>query len=129
MVQFVFTPWRDRRELFTTRDQFYPQREGEASGRRELQHAAVARVGMWMARGNCPHLVESTALLTAALLCDEERGTSGYAVRAAYSTAFSRYGNPLVFFCLFVFFVISFLGAQVTVPARVVMRPQRKTWL
>jgi hypothetical protein len=54
---------------------------------------AVARVSMWMQRGNCPHLVESTALLTAAILSDgaasEDRGSS-YAVRAAYSAAFSR---------------------------------------
>lgn len=82
---------------------------------------------MWMQRGNCPHMVESTALLMAAILSDEEQtgiaGSSGtassygtlgtgmvkremdvdgfsgsgigvmsssYAVRAAYSAAFSR---------------------------------------
>ena len=97
MVQFVFTPWRDRRELLEARDHFYPP-PGSANDlrRRELRPGAVARVSMWMQRGNCPHLVESTALLTAAVLCDEERGgASGYAVRAAYSTAFSRYGAPL----------------------------------
>lgn len=96
MVQFVFTPWRDRRELLAARDHFYPPEDGagDEGSRRELRHGAVARVSMWMQRGNCPHLVESTALLTAAVLCDEERGgASGYAVRAAYSTAFSRYGG------------------------------------
>lgn len=98
MVQFVFTPWRDRRELLAARDHFYPPEGGAGAddeSRRGLRHGAVARVSMWMQRGNCPHLVESTALLTAAVLCDEERGgASGYAVRAAYSTAFSRYGGP-----------------------------------
>lgn len=98
MVQFVFTPWRDRRELLAARDHFYPrdsQGGADDTRRRELRHGAVARVAMWMQRGNCPHLVESTALLTAAVLCDEERGgASGYAVRAAYSTAFGRYGGP-----------------------------------
>lgn len=98
MVQFVFTPWRDRRELVAARDHFYPRGDGKGGDRqRELRHGAVARVSMWMQRGNCPHLVESTALLTAAVLCDEERGgASAYAVRSAYSTAFSRYGGPPV---------------------------------
>jgi hypothetical protein len=56
------------------------------------QRQAVARVSMWMQRGNCPHLVESTALLTAAVLSDEAGDDVGgtYAVRAAYSAAFSR---------------------------------------
>lgn len=59
------------------------------------QHQAVARVSMWMQRGNCPHLVESTALLMAAVLSDQSAvtdnaGSSTYAVRAAYSAAFSR---------------------------------------
>lgn len=102
MVQFVFTPWRDRRELLAARDHFYPPKDGaDDERRRELRHGAVARVSMWMQRGNCPHLVESTALLTAAVLCDEERdGASGYAVRAAYSTAFSRYDGPRYFWLL-----------------------------
>ncbi|SPN98909.1 related to LAS1 protein [Cephalotrichum gorgonifer] len=100
MVQFVFTPWRDRHELLTARDHFYPDDQDDAGRRRELQHGAVARVSMWMQRGNCPHLVESTALLTAAVLCDTERmssgGSSTYAVRAAYSTAFSRFVTGLL---------------------------------
>ncbi|KAH8179618.1 las1-like domain-containing protein [Sarocladium implicatum] len=56
---------------------------------------------MWMQRGNCPHLVESTALLTAAVLSDEEAGeenaaSSSYALRAAYSAAFSRFVTGLL---------------------------------
>jgi hypothetical protein len=66
--------------------------------RRSDQHQAVARVSMWMQRGHCPHMVESTALLTAAVLSDEEvhgaaehtAASSTYAIRAAYSAAFSR---------------------------------------
>lgn len=51
---------------------------------------------MWMQRGGCPHLVESTALLTAAILSDLHETRTGvhsssYAIRAAYSAAFSRY--------------------------------------
>jgi ribosomal biogenesis protein LAS1 len=61
---------------------------------------AVDRVSMWMQRGGCPHLVESTAVLTAAALSDEEfmsragsdwSGWRSYEVRLAYSTAFGRY--------------------------------------
>lgn len=59
------------------------------------KHKAVGRVSMWMQRGNCPHMVESTALLMAAVLSDEaaatgNAGASTYAVRAAYAAAFSR---------------------------------------
>ncbi|KAK1778327.1 Las1-like-domain-containing protein [Copromyces sp. CBS 386.78] len=183
MVQYIFTPWRDRRELLAVRRQFYPhqyetqaapqpapqqlsQRGGVKRGRaaqntqrspttrkrtrtddgngnqasstqpegegqqpqdRDQRRLAVARVSMWMQRGNCPHMVESTALLMAAILSDEEQtgiagtgtGTSGtsvgmgmdgfsgsgsgigvmsssYAVRAAYSAAFSRFVTGLL---------------------------------
>lgn len=59
------------------------------------QQQAVSRVSMWMQRGGCPHMIESTALLTAAILSDlhESRtraNSSSYAIRAAYSAAFSR---------------------------------------
>lgn len=155
MVQYIFTPWRSRRELLAVRRQFYPDHQPQRQpSRRQLQgqtiwpttrntattayssyHAtangpsstpttstttsrkttdktsngekqkAVARVSMWMQRGGCPHMVESTALLTAAILSDEVNGgtdvgigvedgaaraSRGYAVRAAYSAAFSR---------------------------------------
>lgn len=181
MVQYVFTPWRDRQELLLVREQFYgsgalteavgasgriqggaayshyqrqhqPQqpkgqdqsrafeggrdadvdeqqqqqgnrgREEEGQGLNQgdarrgttaaaaaastnrqasreqadgEKHKAVGRVSMWMQRGNCPHMVESTALLMAAVLSDEaaatgNAGASTYAVRAAYAAAFSR---------------------------------------
>ncbi|KAI1195147.1 Las1-like-domain-containing protein, partial [Nemania serpens] len=65
------------------------------------QQQAVSRVSMWMQRGGCPHLVESTALLTAAVLSDlhESRtraNSSSYATRAAYSAAFSRFVTGLL---------------------------------
>ena len=70
-------------------------REAAAEARRKRQ-LAVARVEMWVRRGNCPHMVESTALLTAALLLDERLHAApggevpAFALRTAYSTAFSR---------------------------------------
>lgn len=132
MVQYVFTPWRDRQELLKVRQQFYgpflappstvvagrdggprpgahlekgesPAKEAPSQAgnsdeqRRRDQHQAVDRVYMWVQRGNCPHMVESTALLMAAVLMDESEAAtetadiSVYAVlRGAYSTAFGR---------------------------------------
>ncbi|KAF4779946.1 hypothetical protein HER10_EVM0007988 [Colletotrichum scovillei] len=176
MVQYILTPWRDRRELLKVRQQFYPAAPASASAAPTTstpaarasgtaataasaaaasqaptrswirgtaaqaqaaaqahtpapapaptpsssssapaqpaptgtstnkttpstdKHHAVARVSMWMQRGNCPHMVESTALLTAAILSDaESKGGAGtYAVRAAYAAAFSRFVTGLL---------------------------------
>ncbi|KAK7749421.1 Cytoplasmic glyoxalase II [Diatrype stigma] len=119
MVQYIHTPWRDRAELLKVRQQFYPSPPqplaaaadaiattttttaiATSAAEAEQQHA-VSRVSMWMQRGGCPHLVESTALLTAAILSDlrEARtgpGSSSYAIRAAYSAAFSRFVTGLL---------------------------------
>ncbi|KAI1391202.1 Las1-domain-containing protein [Hypoxylon trugodes] len=118
MVQYLHTPWRDRTELLKVRQQFYPSPssdngvadddgltnydENEARDKEEAekQHA-VARVSMWMQRGGCPHLVESTALLMAAILSDvretrDRSVKSSYAIRAAYSAAFSRFVTGLL---------------------------------
>ncbi|KAI1096904.1 Las1-domain-containing protein [Rostrohypoxylon terebratum] len=128
MVQYLHTPWRDRAELLRVREQFYPSpppsdpqnnqdtrnfgdgdersenggNSGEEMAKEEVakQHA-VSRVSMWMQRGGCPHLVESTALLMAAILSDlhETRAranSSSYALRAAYSAAFSRFVTGLL---------------------------------
>jgi selenocysteine lyase/cysteine desulfurase len=108
MVQYIFTPWRDQRELLQVRRQLYPEQHRNLMNHaatstngddvlRETQEA-IARVSMWMQRGNCPHLVESTALLQAAResdrLASKQDGVGGsssaYAVRASYSAAFSR---------------------------------------
>ncbi|KAL2760538.1 hypothetical protein ACRALDRAFT_1059673 [Sodiomyces alcalophilus JCM 7366] len=123
MVQYILTPWRDRRELLDVRRQFYPAEvsvlsmadagagaattaassghvssdTGADAERQQARHDAVARVSMWMQRGACPHLVESTALLTAAILSDAASGSTGtYAARAAYAAAFSRFVTGLL---------------------------------
>ncbi|KAI1044364.1 hypothetical protein LB505_007152 [Fusarium chuoi] len=126
MVQYVFTPWRDRYELLLVREQMYTGIDTNAIEAKEhsshsegsvniqsqqilddqetqkRQHKAVARVSMWMQRGNCPHMVESTALLMAATLSDKEAAagenaaSSAYAIRAAYSAAFSRFVTGLL---------------------------------
>ncbi|KAK0614118.1 Las1-like-domain-containing protein [Immersiella caudata] len=98
MVQYIFTPWRNRRELLAVRSALYPQKTNNTSTQSLLQkQQAVARVSMWMHRGSCPHLVESTALLTAAILSDASTSeTNSYAARAAYSAAFSRFVTGLL---------------------------------
>lgn len=111
MVTYVFTPWREPAELLQVRRQFFPHQTSAARDGADRaddgdqddleKHRAIARVSMWMQRGGCPHLVESTALLTAAMLSDRQTtatvaipgptaSASSYAVRAAYSAAFSR---------------------------------------
>jgi ribosomal biogenesis protein LAS1 len=99
MVQYVITPWRNPRELLRVRQQLYPS-PGQTRNDEERRQA-VAQVSVWMQRGNCPHLVESSAILTSAILNDVP-GNSTYCVRAAYSTAFCRLVG-WVFFALFVF--------------------------
>ncbi|KAI0123004.1 Las1-like-domain-containing protein [Xylariales sp. AK1849] len=114
MVQYIHTPWRDRAELLKVRRQFYPSPsstptdntpiaagvENEPQNEAEKQHA-VSLVSMWMQRGSCPHMVESTGLLTAAILDDlrETRTVSKSltsAIRLAYSAAFSRFVTGLL---------------------------------
>ncbi|KAK9426547.1 putative hydroxyacylglutathione hydrolase [Seiridium unicorne] len=83
-----------------------------ARGRAETDQRrhAVSRVAMWVQRGSCPHMVESTGLLMAAILDDLDEARSGFggkgssaykagstsAVRLAYSAAFSRFVTGLL---------------------------------
>lgn len=95
MVQYVITPWRDRGELLRVRQTLY-QASGNPITNLERRQA-VAQVSVWMQRGNCPHLVESTAILTSAILNDVP-GNSAYCVRAAYSAAFCRSVKCFLYF-------------------------------
>ncbi|PHH92724.1 hypothetical protein CDD83_5747 [Cordyceps sp. RAO-2017] len=91
MVRYVFNCWRGRHEMLLVRRQFY---DGDEAERRQ----AVARVSMWMTRQHCPHMVESTALLAAALLSDDAAAEAWatYAVRATYAAAFGRFVTGLL---------------------------------
>ncbi|KAE8450910.1 hypothetical protein EG329_005350 [Mollisiaceae sp. DMI_Dod_QoI] len=93
MVQYVITPWRSRAELLHVRSAFYPS-AGQAVNEEEKRNA-VAKVSVWMQRGNCPHLVESSAILWSAVLNDVP-GNSTYCVRAAYAAAFCRFVTGLL---------------------------------
>lgn len=98
MVQFVFTPWRNRAELLRVRRQLYPNFDLFAPTTPTPQppspwwrsptelaaiEQAIARVFMWVHRGGCPHVVESTALLMSAIAFDEKHRGSDDAVAAA----------------------------------------------
>ncbi|RDA82522.1 hypothetical protein CP532_4493 [Ophiocordyceps camponoti-leonardi (nom. inval.)] len=121
MVRYVFNSWRRRQDLLLVRRQFYPHehrddsRDDDVDGDdhddrdrdvKDARHLAVGRVSMWMTRQHCPHLVESTALLTAALLTDDaddsrrvsssSSASVAYAVRATYAAAFSRFVTGLL---------------------------------
>lgn len=87
MVQYIITPWRNKAELLHVREQLYPGVKKPLND--PDRRRAVAQVSVWMQRGNCPHLVESSAILTSAMLNDVP-GNSTYCVRAAYSAAFCR---------------------------------------
>lgn len=89
MVQFVITPWRTRRELLQVREKLYQNSETTPPND-SYRRQAVCLISVWMQRGNCPHLVESSAIITSAILNDVP-GNSSYCVRAAYSAAFCRY--------------------------------------
>ncbi|CCU75166.1 cell morphogenesis protein Las1-like protein [Blumeria hordei DH14] len=103
MVQYVITPWRTQAELLQVRSQLYPQSTALATSSARLegsadegqQKEAIARVSVWVQRGNCPHLVESTAILISAFLNDG-RGNEAYCVRAVYAAAFCRFVTGLL---------------------------------
>lgn len=111
MVQFIFTPWRNRAELLHVRNQFYPSSTTAASDPKQQPWStaaelaaiekAIARVFMWVHRGHCPHVIESTALLMAAIVLDAKSGSnqdavSGAAVRASYLMGFTRFVTGLL---------------------------------
>jgi hypothetical protein len=50
----------------------------------------IRKVEAWKLRGNVPHHVEATALLTDAILHDDAQRNSIFSIRATYSAAFCR---------------------------------------
>lgn len=84
MVKYTITPWRFHTDLLQVRGQLY------STSSEERRHA-VNRVMAWKLRGNLPHAVESTALLTDAILHHSVVGNSIFSIRAVYSAAFTRF--------------------------------------
>ncbi|EGE07578.1 hypothetical protein TEQG_06492 [Trichophyton equinum CBS 127.97] len=82
------TPWKELSQLVSVRDQFY-RKSDDGEDRRAK---ACSLVWVWKLRGNLPHAVEATALLTDAILHDDPDKNSIFSIRAAYSLAFCRQG-------------------------------------
>lgn len=87
MAKYTITPWRTQADLLEVRKQLYPLDEENE----DLRRHAVDRVMAWKLRGNLPHAVESTALLTDAILHHDSNANSLFSIRAVYSAAFCRF--------------------------------------
>lgn len=96
MPQYKITPWKYHHELIQVRREIY--RLGEAAPPIDLRRHAVDKIAAWKIRGHLPHAVESTGLLTDAILLHESGGGGGseWIVRCAYSAAFCRYVRAFV---------------------------------
>jgi ribosomal biogenesis protein LAS1 len=86
MPNFIFTPWKNESELLAVRSQFYPPGPPVP----DLRTDACRTVGAWKLRGNLPHSVEATALLTDAILHDDATKNSIFSIKATYTAAFCR---------------------------------------
>lgn len=104
MQNYTITPWRHLSDLLTVRNKLYTPKSPTE------QENAISTIAAWKLRGNVPHAVESTALLFDAMLfharCTNALDTSSstvspltaagvgansFAIRAAYTTALSRF--------------------------------------
>ncbi|RDH37825.1 Las1-like-domain-containing protein [Aspergillus welwitschiae] len=93
MAKVIFTPWKEHSQLLAVRSQFYPAPFYDGP---DMRSKACATVAAWKLRGNLPHPVEATALLTDAILHDDALKNSIFSIRATYSAAFCRFVTGLV---------------------------------
>lgn len=109
MAKVIFTAWKDQSQLLDVRSEFYPPASYERPDLRSHACATVCelfymyyvllfancsvQVEAWKLRGNVPHHVEATALLTDAILHDDAQHNSIFSIRATYSAAFCRYAT------------------------------------
>lgn len=102
MSRYTITPWRTHSDLLAVRQQLYSLNtnsthnqnqngHGSQDAKPDLRHQAVSRIMAWKLRGNLPHAVESTALLTDAILHHDLSINSIFSVRAVYAAAFTRF--------------------------------------
>ncbi|KAJ5587436.1 uncharacterized protein N7459_003201 [Penicillium hispanicum] len=93
MAKVFFTAWKNKSQLLDVRGEFYPPPAYEGP---DMRSHACATVEAWKLRGNVPHHVEATALLTDAILHDDAQRNSIFSIRATYSAAFCRFVTGLV---------------------------------
>lgn len=77
-----FTPWVNKADLLRTRNQIYGG---------DNRQDAVDRIEMWILRGGCPHAVESTCVVTNALLYSEDPSVSDLTVKQLLAMALQRF--------------------------------------
>lgn len=112
MAKVIFTAWKTKAQLLDVRSEFYPPSLYNGPDMRShacatvcepsqiiraLLKLMVQQVEAWKLRGNVPHHVEATALLTDAILHDDGQRNSIFSIRATYSAAFCRYVVPILF--------------------------------
>lgn len=113
MAKVIFTAWKTKSQLLEVRNEFYPPSAYAGPDLRSHGCAVVCicmrdrisvipscvcslltisakKVEAWKLRGNVPHHVEATALLTDAILHDDAERNSIFSIRATYSAAFCR---------------------------------------
>ncbi|KAJ5160107.1 uncharacterized protein N7482_007111 [Penicillium canariense] len=93
MAKVIFTAWKTKAQLIDVRSEFYPLPSYDGP---DMRSHACATVEAWKLRGNVPHHVEATALLTDAILHDDAQSNSIFSIRATYSAAFCRFVTGLV---------------------------------
>ncbi|KAJ5653915.1 hypothetical protein N7490_000918 [Penicillium lividum] len=93
MAKVIFTAWKNKAQLAEVRSEFYPSPSYDGP---DMRTHACAVVEAWKLRGNVPHHVEATALLTDAILHDDAQMNSIFSIRATYSAAFCRFVTGLV---------------------------------
>lgn len=115
-LQIIWTPWRNHSELLNVREWFYaPSASYEPTDPKSRRKACdqvstsmhhthqpqpiilktISQVSAWKLRGNLPHAIESTWLLTEAILIDEVQKPVEqipiFAIKASYIAALTRY--------------------------------------
>lgn len=102
MVHPRIVPWSDPEELVELKEWFYADKFGERPSEMDMRIRAIQRVKCYQSKGSqyLPHVIDSTAQITSAVLLDEERLARGkdsmFAVRLSYAMALIRFVNGLL---------------------------------
>lgn len=104
MVHARITPWSSPEELTELKGWFYEKKTGGEvdEGSRDARDRAIQRVKCYQSKGSqyLPHVIDSTAQITSAMLLDERKSDEGnndtLAVRLTYAMALIRFVNGLL---------------------------------
>ncbi|QLL33759.1 hypothetical protein HG536_0F00840 [Torulaspora globosa] len=102
MVHPRIVPWPDSEELVELKEWFYAEKFSGRASDMDMRTRAIQRVKCYQSKGSqyLPHVIDSTAQITSAVLLDEERLARGkdsmFAVRLSYAMALIRFVNGLL---------------------------------